>query len=357
MTDDRGLGFVGKSQGSIPNPGFRGSARPNELSTYGNGAQAGKIDAKTHMTLGGEGRGGGRGGGRGARGGRGGGGRGGFFNAPPGHYSGEGGGGGYPGSGGGYPGGYPGSGGGGYPGGGGGGYPGGGGGGGGGYPGGGGGGGGGPSGGYPGGGGGGGYPGGGGGGAGYYPGGGGQQPRTPQHPTFQDTSNDDALAAAGRAPSNPLPIGRDAEFAEGKPLERHLLTAQLATAFAAIKELSDKLEALREETKLFYGCVDGGKDGYILLYDALPKAGEQLKPQARARTGRWLRLSYPRATVSVSTTAGTRLDRWLSVHVVDGDTAEYKVYYVPEKNPAGNASFAKYDMYIVDTSPPTMAAT
>lgn len=151
---------------------------------------------------------------------------------------------------------------------------------------------------------------------------------------------------------NPLPIGKDAEFTEGKALER-----QMAAAVAAIKDLSEKFEALREETKMFYGCVDGGKDGYILLYDAIPKTGEQLKPQARARTGRWLRLSYPRATVSVATSTGTRLDRWLSVHVVDSDTAEYKVYYVPEKNPAGSSSFAKYDMYIVPDSSAAAAAT
>ncbi len=119
---------------------------------------------------------------------------------------------------------------------------------------------------------------------------------------------------------------------------------------AAVKDLTIALEAAREEAKMFYGCVDGGEEGFILLYDALPRAGEKLEPKARARKGKWLRLSYPRATVAVSTPTGTRLDRWLRVHVVDSDSGEYKVYHAPEKTAAGSTSFARYDMYILESA-------
>ena len=127
-----------------------------------------------------------------------------------------------------------------------------------------------------------------------------------------------------------------------------MLERQLAVVTTSLSALTERVEAVREEAKMFYGCVDGGADGYILLYDAVPKPGEQLDPKARARKGKWLRVSYPRTDVAM----GARTDRWLRVHVVDSDTAEYKVYHTQEKTAAGSPSFARYDMYILESPAP-----
>ena len=117
------------------------------------------------------------------------------------------------------------------------------------------------------------------------------------------------------------------------------MKTQLAELQAAIKTLTQKLA---DAGKGCYGCVDGGDDeDCILLYE---KPGGDT-PVARARKGKWLKLAHPRTPVSVPTPQGTRLDMWHTVHVVDGDSGEFAVYYAADKTPAGNRSFSKFDMY------------
>jgi len=158
-------------------------------------------------------------------------------------------------------------------------------------------------------------------------------PAVRRQPQFEDTANDEALEAAGGIPPNPLPMGRDADTFASPAVKR---------LEAAIAELTKKVAAVQEENRTMYAMVGGAEEDFILLYN---KAGASEEPVAKARAGKWLKLSFPRISVSVNTGNGTRIDTWYAVHVVDSKSGDFAQYYVNDKTPSGNRTFAKFDMY------------
>jgi hypothetical protein len=174
-------------------------------------------------------------------------------------------------------------------------------------------------------------------------------------PTFMDTSNDEALSYAETI-AHPLSITDDFNTPAVKsppavqapsvpPAVIKRLGQQLESAMSSIKLLTEQLAEVRELTKTFYGCVDGGEENAIVMYSSVPKEGETVEPAAYARKGKWLKLSYPRFQRQQSTSAGVRTDTWLCVHAIDPKTGEFKHYWTKDKTDNGSKAFAVYDLY------------
>ena len=105
------------------------------------------------------------------------------------------------------------------------------------------------------------------------------------------------------------------------------------------------LEAQAEEAKQFYGKVDGGEKGHVLLFQKVPtSAKENTKDFAACIATRdsWLKLSYP----VKRTSWGSSPASWFKVHVVDASTGEFSYYVVSDKTEDGSKAFSHFSVYV-----------
>ena len=132
-----------------------------------------------------------------------------------------------------------------------------------------------------------------------------------------------------------------------------LLKGEIASLRDELDLAKEAIGAARDDTKCFYGLVDGGKNGIALIYNNLPTVENPvpLTPSAKTRKGRWLKLSYPKVTFERISEDGPVTDTWYSVHVIDPTSGDISQKWTRDTLPDGTATFSRFDMYPKDATP------
>jgi hypothetical protein len=142
---------------------------------------------------------------------------------------------------------------------------------------------------------------------------------------------------------------------EGGAGEIAALKAQIASLRQDMEFAKEAIITARDEAKTFYGLVDGGKNGMVLIYNELPTTEnpEPKAPAAKARSGRWLKLAYPRFTFERVSESGPVTDTWYSMHVIDPVKGDISQKWVRDTVQDGSPSFSRFDVFPRDTPAPS----